>query len=162
MLRLPPISTLFPYTTLFRSGTGHSAERVGVVKIAVRVIEIRVIEYIKEFSANLEAHGLFDHGPLTDPEVRDADSRAVEELAVGVAKSAVWTTGKCVRQEVGVRSIGTILAGILDHDLPHNVGYIGVPTSNQRVIPALAEPDGQTAGEPSNTVQAPALRQALR
>ena len=90
-----------------------------------------MIEYIKEFSANLEAHGLFDHGPLTDPEVRDADSGAVEELAVGIAKSAVWTTGKRVRQEVGVRSIGTRISGILGHDFPDEVGHIGVPAADQ-------------------------------
>src|SRR3712207_8804479 len=31
MIRRPPRSTLFPYTTLFRSGLGVEAERVGVV-----------------------------------------------------------------------------------------------------------------------------------
>src|SRR5205823_3263187 len=128
----------------------------------MRVTEIRVVENIEEFRANLEPHSLPNLRSLGDSEVCDVDSGAVEELAVCVAKSAVWATGKRVRWEVGVRSIGTVLAGILRHDVPDKVGYIGVPAANQRVIPALAEPDGQTTGIPRNAVEGPASRQALR
>src|ERR1041385_7273272 len=44
MIRRPPRSTLFPYTTLFRSLVGHG-EVVGLVEVdAVRLVQLREVE----------------------------------------------------------------------------------------------------------------------
>src|SRR3712207_8176071 len=40
MIRRPPRSTLFPYTTLFRSGDGRPRAGVGAVSVGPRAVEV--------------------------------------------------------------------------------------------------------------------------
>ena len=66
------------------SRPGHDAHLP--VQIPVRVIELRMIEHVKEFGADLERLRLSNFGALHQTDVEIVDSGAVEELTIGVAK----------------------------------------------------------------------------
>src|SRR3712207_7523019 len=71
MIRRPPRSTLFPYTTLFRSGEGGRVPRV-VVGIAGR--------------------GVVVAGPARRPHRGDVEDRLPAQLVVEIGRAHVWTT----------------------------------------------------------------------
>src|SRR3712207_6978307 len=66
MIRRPPRSTLFPYTTLFRSQIGAKGDR------------LRRVNAIAETSAGNERHGLV-HGPDQQHAIGSRDSPARSE-----------------------------------------------------------------------------------
>src|SRR2546422_3859268 len=57
MIRRPPRSTLFPYTTLFRSVEGLSVGEVGVIRATARG-EVSNLERLEDFSGNYVAVGV--------------------------------------------------------------------------------------------------------
>src|SRR6185295_15215222 len=56
--------------------------------VAARIVELRVIENVEKFSANLERHRFADSGSLRHREVGINDSGPVEETPAGVAEGA--------------------------------------------------------------------------
>src|SRR5256885_10176410 len=73
MIRRPPRSTLFPYTTLFRSGIGGDGQRVLAGGIVQRVVEARD-----------HAHGVPERrmrGHILDPLAVDPDLRSEEHTS---------------------------------------------------------------------------------
>src|SRR5262245_33645132 len=106
-----------------KPGAGHDTEQIAV-EITVRIVELRVVENIENFSPNLKGHGFFDDGPLRDAEVRVVQTGTVEELAVRVAKLTQRTGCKGIRQEKSVGTIGPGFTRILDHDLSCEVGNV--------------------------------------
>src|SRR5687767_15639054 len=73
MIRRPPRSTLFPYTTLFRSGAG-SPQSGGAARSGSRLLEAFTLS-----------------GPARQPEAADRRGRhaAPEDAAVGAGRRAV-------------------------------------------------------------------------
>src|SRR3712207_7603066 len=67
MIRRPPRSTLFPYTTLFRSPPGHVGEHVGIVG---QQDHRRLLRYARERAVEVR---------VARPEVRQADHPRSEE-----------------------------------------------------------------------------------
>ena len=66
---------------------GHLAHRVAEdAEIAVRVIELGVIEDVKELCAYFKGHRFRNSGPLHQTDIEIVDSGAVEELPIGVAE----------------------------------------------------------------------------
>src|SRR5437016_8867338 len=51
MIRPPPRSTLFPYTTLFRSGVGKVAHRVSNLSVPAGVVEPILVVLLQEIVA---------------------------------------------------------------------------------------------------------------
>src|SRR6476661_2426472 len=93
-------------------GAAHQAESAAA-DVAARVVELRVVEDVEEFSANLESHGFGDSGSLRHPEIGIDDSGAMEETPAGIAKGAengVLLEG--ARQEVPVPAIGVQVSRI--------------------------------------------------
>src|SRR5437762_14051880 len=56
--------------------------------VAARIVELRVIENVEEFSSNLESHRFGDSSSLRHAKIRIEKPRAVEETPAGVAKGA--------------------------------------------------------------------------
>src|SRR5882762_618336 len=139
----------------------HHAE-CAVSKIPIRVHELGVIEDVEEFGSDFERHSLSDHRPLHQAEVGVVKSWTVEELAVRVAELPERAGSKCVRQEESVRAVGSRLSGILVNDVSDAVGHVSVPRSEEGIVSALADSNGQTARESSNACHVPALCQPLR
>src|SRR5438034_3581119 len=63
MLRRPPRSTLFPYTTLFRSLSGNPLATAAGLSVLRRLRDPAVYEELERRGARLE-RGLSDFGPV--------------------------------------------------------------------------------------------------
>src|ERR1700680_1052124 len=126
-------STELPDARIAR--TRHLAE-LTAAEITARVFELRVIENVKKFRADLESHRLPDIGSFRNAEIGVADPRAMEKLTIGVAELTQGPGCKRLRQKVasrvvfslGVlgRTIRILGARILNHDLPHKIRHIRV------------------------------------
>lgn len=61
--------------------------------VPARVHELGVVEYVEEFTPNLERHGFRDRNDLCYSEIRVVEARAVEEPAIrGTETSAIRTS----------------------------------------------------------------------
>src|SRR3712207_8260400 len=75
MIRRPPRSTLFPYTTLFRSDQGHDVAGVGLRHVPARLgVRLRVIQLAHQLLAVLT--GVVD--PAIGLERPRVDAQVVE------------------------------------------------------------------------------------
>ena len=126
-----------PFATAV-AGTGHRTKRAAV-KIAVGILELRMIRDIEKFKAQLKRERFLNDCPLRDAKIGDVDSGTVEELAVGIAKRSEWARCECIREEVGVRTIGSRLPGILSLEGPDQVRNIREGTTRQGLIVAFAD-----------------------
>lgn len=68
--------------------TDDSEDSRSIADVAVRILELWVVEDVEEFTPNLEGHPFFDGSPLHKPEIGIVESRAVEEPVVGRPKRA--------------------------------------------------------------------------
>src|SRR3712207_9577457 len=80
MIRRPPRSTLFPYTTLFRSTHGNAAG-IGVADVTTRQVADRV-DWHKTYTNHVAAGEL---GGAKLPLVADSDREAV-----AIAAQTIW------------------------------------------------------------------------
>ena len=62
--------------------------------IATRIHELRVVEYVEEFTTDLEGHRLPDGNDLRDPQIGVVETRAMEESAVGRAEASAIRTSQ--------------------------------------------------------------------
>ena len=62
--------------------------------IAVRINELRVVEYVEEFAADLERLGFRDRNDLRYSQIGVVETGAVEESAVRGAKTSAIRTGQ--------------------------------------------------------------------
>lgn len=62
--------------------------------VPARIQELRVVENVKEFRANLERHGFLDGNDLRYSEIGVVDAGAVEESAVRVSKASAISTNQ--------------------------------------------------------------------
>lgn len=65
---------------------GDVAE-TGVADVPARIRELRVVEYVEEFTANLERHSFSEGEDLRHTEVGVVEARAMEETAVRGAET---------------------------------------------------------------------------
>lgn len=73
-------------------------EAAGAADVAARVYELQVIEYVEEFTANLERHGFSNGEDLRYSEVGVVEAWPMEEPAVGGAELATFTGQNSIRQ----------------------------------------------------------------
>jgi hypothetical protein len=150
------------------AGPGDDS-KVPAADVSARIIELGVVENIEEFAPNLEGHRFSDGGPLRQPEIGIAETRAMKEPPVGRPEGSE----SCVNSErawqeeasgrVGGRATGIRLARIQGHDLPDEVRHIRGRTAGKRCIPVgLVQLDGKAGGPAGDTLHLPALRQAFR
>src|SRR5260370_19590292 len=130
--------------------------------------KLRVVENVEKFDTEIESEILLNLGSLRYAEIGVVESRAVEEAAVGGAKSAQnGVHGECAGQEVasgtvGSRATGIGLARIHNHDRAHAIRHIRRRTASQRCVSgALVHLDGKAGGEASDPLNLPALGQAF-
>src|SRR5258706_3947802 len=158
---------------------------VPAADVPARIVELRVVEDVEEFSSNLEGHRFSDDGPLREPEIGIVETWAVEEPAVGGPESSAVgarkrgrterTTGRgeCARQEIASRArarnrrvkcgtSGIHFTRIHSHHRPHAIRHIRATTGKRRIPGALAELDGKPSGQASDSLHLPALRQSFR
>src|SRR5437588_12585711 len=69
---------------------GYNSEAPAVVDIASRIRELRMVEDVEKFDAQIKRHLLSNDGSLQYAEVGVVESRAVEEAPVGSAKGS-WS-----------------------------------------------------------------------
>jgi hypothetical protein len=119
-----------PFATTI-AGTGHHTKRA-TAKIAIGIVELRMIRDIKEFQAQLKRERFLNDCPLRDAQIGVVDSGTVEELAIGIAKCTEWARCECFREEVRVRTIGSRLPRILSLDGPDQIRNISVGTCAYR------------------------------
>lgn len=62
--------------------------------VPARIQELRVVENVEEFRANLERHGFPNRNDLRYPEIGVVDAGAVEESAVRVSKASAISTNQ--------------------------------------------------------------------
>src|SRR3712207_7512179 len=78
MIRRPPRSTLFPYTTLFRSDRGADAEPAALVLRRVRVLRLLLDVLVGD--QPLEAPVGVDHGELLRSEEHTSELQSRQSL----------------------------------------------------------------------------------
>src|SRR3712207_8398455 len=97
MIRRPPRSTLFPYTTLFRSTIGYPLivkSRSGGGGRAIRIV--RSEAELEEALTRTQAEAARTFGdPVVFMEGLVEGGRPVEVQAIAVRHGAVWAPGVC-------------------------------------------------------------------
>src|SRR5256885_12172369 len=83
MIRRPPRSTLFPYTTLFRSRRGFRVEEIAAARatVAQRAADLANAQVTLKRQQELIAAGLVTHQQIDDAEARVAQSRSEEHTS---------------------------------------------------------------------------------
>src|SRR2546426_6857473 len=130
MIRRPPRSTLFPYTTLFRSLLDRLAHRVREVRL-VQVdfpghpLTVTVCYPARNTHHNgVRRHFANDHGPgadaaaVADPERADDLGAGTDDDVVAEGRVALLTLETCPAQchALEQRDVRAHLSGLPDHD----------------------------------------------
>jgi hypothetical protein len=67
--------------------------KVRTADVPARIHELRMVEYVEEFTPDLERHGFRDRDDLRYSQIGIVETRAMEESAVRRAEaSAIWTS----------------------------------------------------------------------
>src|SRR5947209_9552512 len=77
MIRRPPRSTLFPYTTLFRSKTGTNLSAQGLVRRAERGAAVRCAERSEEHTSELQSRQYLVCRLLLEKKKKNNNSRMI-------------------------------------------------------------------------------------
>ena len=153
------------------TGAGDVSE-VGTGDIAAWIVELRVVEDVEEFSANLERLGFGDPELFLHTKIGVVDAWTMEEPPIGGAKrSTVRARCECGRIERAgglgksgcVKVSGTARpAGVHGVNRPYQIGHIDALGARKRTIShRLAHLNRETCRESSNTLQLPALCEPL-
>ena len=67
---------------------------VAAADVSARVCELRMVENVEEFGANLEIHRFLHGNDLGYSEVGVVEARTVEESAIGCAEKSAVSTGQ--------------------------------------------------------------------
>jgi len=70
--------------------------------VAIRIHELRVVEYVKEFTTDLEGHGFPDGNDLRDPQIGVVEARAMEESAIRRPETSAISTGQNPRRPLPI------------------------------------------------------------
>lgn len=89
------LRTELPNARITRVG---DISEVCAADIPTRVRELRVVEYVKEFTANLEGHGFPNGNDLRYSEIRVIETRAMEEPPVRGPETSAIRTGQNTRR----------------------------------------------------------------
>lgn len=146
----------------------------GIADVAGRVHELRMVEYIEEFSSNLDRHRFLDGEYLRRSKVGIVEPRPMEESAVcRPESSAIRARSDPGEKAIGLRertlakvrerARGCGGAGVRYLNRSHQIWHIGGGTSGKRRIShALIHLDRKSGREPSNALQLPSFRQPSR
>lgn|SRR6185503_5703038 len=143
------------------SGRAHHTHIA--IEIAVRVIELRMVEDVEELSTDLECLAFGNLGCLHQTDVKVVDPRSVKELAICISKAAQWTWTECLRVEEQVIAVGVhLVSWIVSDHLAYEIRFIRIRTPGQReIIGALADRDGESSGKTNDAGEVPSLRETL-
>src|SRR5262245_16016016 len=72
------------------------------IQVAVWVLELRMVEEVKEFGSNLKRHRFGNLGLLHQTDVEVVDPRPVEELPIGGAELSQLSWSECICIEEGI------------------------------------------------------------
>src|SRR3989449_4090546 len=89
MIRRPPRSTLFPYTTLFRSHFSRSERRLARLSPALAPLAPLVSEAAEGFAPLAAARGVTLCTELTDGVVAPVDADALRQMLLNLLDNAV-------------------------------------------------------------------------
>src|SRR2546426_8577574 len=92
---------------------GHITKQAAV-EVSGGVVELGVVEKIEELGSELHRHALADPSVLVNGEIPVVETRSVEELPVGIAKSAQRPGDKAVLREEQVGPSRPRQPGILN------------------------------------------------
>jgi hypothetical protein len=115
----------------------------GAVVVSARILELRMVEYVEEFPANLEGHGFPNGKYLRYPEVGVVEARSVKESTIRRAESAAVRTrsgagekavrwGERALAKIRVRASAFGSARVRDVNRSHQIGHIGGGTAGER------------------------------
>jgi len=109
--------------------------KVRATDVAIRIHELRVVEYVEEFSTDLERHGFPDGDDLRYSQISVVETRAMEESAVRCAEASAISTEQsprnqsagswCERSRVKIRPCTGRRTRILDVDRSDDIGHVG-------------------------------------
>jgi hypothetical protein len=68
--------------------------KIRTADVAIRIYELRVVEYVEKFSADLERHGFPDRDDLRYSQIGVVETRAMEESAVRRAEASAIRTSQ--------------------------------------------------------------------
>ncbi len=83
---------------------GHYPEQAAA-EVAVRAIELGVVDDVKEFTAELNSHGFGNRNPLRHPEIGVEEAGAMEEPGTGVAEMSEGVGCEGAWEEILVRAV---------------------------------------------------------
>ena len=115
------------------TGAGNATE-AGTADVAARIQELRVVEYVEEFTPDLERLGFRDRYRLLQPQIGVVDTRPMEEPPVGRPKASALTAQNAraaenagSRHECAGIKVGVVggVARIHDVNRPHQIWHIG-------------------------------------
>src|ERR1035441_7886385 len=86
MVGPPPRSTLFPYTTLFRSGSLRDGGELWRVDKAVRRAPIGMVQRIEGLTANFHGQAFGQHERTDQREIHRLHARPVDGISSDVAE----------------------------------------------------------------------------
>src|SRR5256885_1016923 len=131
MIRRPPRSTLFPYTTLFRSQPGHVMYIVVAGEIEIR----RRIGQTERTLAVLAAGEFFGEMAILSGRPRSAIAVARSAARLLVIDGTTFEAMLRARPEIALRLIKALAARL--EATNHHVELLLLPTANHRVVQCL-------------------------
>lgn len=117
------------------AGVGDVAE-ASAADVTARIRELGMVEYVEEFTPNLEVHCFSDRNYLRYSHIGIVESRAMEEAAVRRTESSAvragsegdWieiAIGRLKRALVKICERARSTARVVDVNRPHNIRHIG-------------------------------------
>ena len=137
--------------------TGDHAE-IAAAEVAAWIVELRVIEGIEEFGAEFERHRFINVREFHQRHIPVGKTRSGDEAAVRRSKLTEALRSESTRQEISILAIGAGLMGILSLHRTDQIRRIGIATTGQRIVSALAQPYGKAGGQARNAIDLPTLR----
>ena len=68
--------------------------KLPLLVVPARILELRMVEYVEEFPANLEGHGFPNGKYLLKPQIGVVESRSVKESTIRRAESSAVSSGQ--------------------------------------------------------------------
>lgn len=111
-----------------------------VADVPARIHELRMVEYVEEFAANLDRHGLPDGKDFRNSEVRIVEPRAMEEPAVRCTESSAVGAGSGPSEIAVSRDEGVLVeicvgsrgrARVVGVNWSHQIRHIGGGTASK-------------------------------
>lgn len=127
-----------------RSSRIGDISEAAAADVPTRIHELRMVENVEEFGANLERHGFSNGNDLRDSEIGIVEARAMEESAIRCPETSAIRTGQNPRHISALSSRKCALAEIREGtgsspwvmflNRTHEVGHISGRAADERSI----------------------------